>query len=76
MFDIYEEIWEREILRLKKDSVDRVKITRSNFYACNDFVYTKENQCNKHRYDWECNNLNNEQDFRKIHMEMEKLLSV
>lgn len=76
MLDIYEKIWDRKILSFQENSIDRVKITRSNFYACNDFVYTKENQCNKHRYDWECNNLNNEKDFRKSHREIEKLLLV
>ena len=67
MLDIYEKIREREVLCLEENSIDRIEIARSHLYTRNDLIYTKQDQCNKDRYDRKCYDLNDQKNVRKIH---------
>ena len=69
MLDIYEKIWERKVLCLEEDSIDRIEIAWSHLYTCNNLIYTKQDQRNEERYDRECYDLNNQKNVRKIHRE-------
>ena len=69
VLDIYEKIWEREVLCLEENSIDRIEIAWSHLYTCNNLVYTKQDQCDKDRNDRERYDLNNQKNIRKIHRE-------